>query len=237
MRHLFLILILVAILSGSPAFGVIYEEDFSTDPGFTICNGYLPSPEEVFEWDATNGEYDLRLEETYEPTPKFACSPTFDMVADVDFHVSVEFVMTESSYGFPLAIRLTDGSHPTTGGITIAYRGSHNPYVTLSDGAENVYWPTTTFPLNAWHQVGIDYHAASHTADLRIVEVETGAVYAEWIDVPFEPEGFSAVVLGNQTGNGDGDYAALSCDNILIEGPSTPTHARSWGSVRSLFLQ
>ena len=186
-------LLLTALLA-FPQAGMAYEEDFSSDPNFTIYGGYVPEPEEIFEWAAGEELYRLYLKETTTPVMKYACSPEFEAIQNQSFHLQIDFEVFETSYGFPVAIRFMAYGDPISPGITIAHRGAHNPIVTVADG-QNVYEPTNAFPVGVWHRVEIDYAECTQTANIRITEVVSGNIYAEWLDVPFDPPSISGGVI------------------------------------------
>ena len=196
----------------------VYDENFSSEPGFTVYEDYVPQSGEYFDWNGA--DYEVRLAETTDSVQKFAVSPAFTTITE-SFEISIDINVFESSFGFPIGIRFSMSDDLLGQALVVGFRGGHNPWLTVGDGAGNVYpsGPGDPFPYNVWHRVEISYDSSRGTATIQITEIDSGEVYASWTDVSFSPTGFDRVVVGNTTGNGDGSWAEIRCDNILVATP------------------
>jgi len=202
------------ILGGVANAEVVYFEDFSSDPGYTT--DYTPLAGEFFEWDSSQQVYTVRTKDDIGVIPKFAMSPTFDLVSGESFVLSFDLKVVESSIGHQEGIRFF--STPPHPGQTLFcdFYGTHNNLFTIRDGNGNDL-NTDVAQLDVWYTVRITYNHSTKTADIIMLERSTGLVFFEAPGTPFNAVDYDYCALGSIPEHGEGDFSEMHYDNIRVE--------------------
>ena len=222
-----------------PAGQVIYEEDFSSSPGFE-------STDELYSfWDAEGGSYvacSLDVNSGYGFYVGY--SPEFSMV-EGDFAVSVDFMVLAPDWGCYPAIGFQNTLVPDPdqpGGYALPMRLTYHwaddlprrfmlwfgdSYLVTPDSPE----------VGVWYRITIVHHSANSTVDWRVEERDSGMVFHEVFGEPRIMEtGFNRVYVGEiSTPPKYGEHAVMRADNIVISQPSTSVRELSWGAIKSKY--
>lgn len=195
---------------------IVYEEDFSSDPGYEVIDSYTPDTGEVFEWDATGEYYRVRIVEQDGGIDKYAEGPRFTEVDETrDFRWQADLRVAEESFGMPISVRTRTGLGFTTFGPSVGHTGTHSEF-SITDGTGNrVRTGENTIRLNTWYRVTIDYDASAGTGQV-IVTSRDGSTTLLDRRVEFVPNAFDQFLLGNRTANLDGTVAELHYDNLRV---------------------
>jgi formylglycine-generating enzyme required for sulfatase activity len=195
---------------------IIYEEDFSSDPGFS--SDYTPGGGEFFTWDQVNDIYKVRILDANDVW-KYAYSPSFQSISNSSFSVSLDFVVRESSFGQGMKIRFFySGNGYTVRSFEIKIPGSQNMTMHLVDSIADVY-TSPNFQYDIWYSVLIEYDYGSGTTEFRVIERQSENVLCHERGIPFNLGEFDSIAMGDNVVNGEGSYAEMHLDNIEIALP------------------
>ncbi|MCF7805303.1 MAG: FG-GAP-like repeat-containing protein [Candidatus Marinimicrobia bacterium] len=199
-----------------PEPGVIYAEDFSSDPNFTT--EYTTKSGEYFEWDSVNEIYKIRILDEHQVL-KYVYTPKFKLVDAGDFEFQIDLKLVETSYGMPIGLRLfhTDLSDLSKT-WAIFHKGSHDPDIKIGDGSGNAYSTNNVMQGN-WYRIKVIYDDKSGTANLTIIDLVSDEVFFKEDNVPFNPANFSQIALGWNTLWAEGSVGEMHYDNIIIKRP------------------
>jgi len=230
------VLTAVAVLgvASSPAGAVtVYQEDFTTDPGFVTSPDFYVNAGNSATWNAALGTYEVHTTEYGPGAPKFAQTPAFSRIAGESFTVQFDVKNVMDSGGMGQAIMFFDGpvltqaGQQAIGGSNVSvqyylrdhYSGSDRGSLGVSDGYGSGYdsglSPSMVF--GSWYRVILDYDATAGTADLRMLSGSGfGTTFYESLDFPLTVDPFDRIGFGAQVGNTDGTAAELHVDNVLV---------------------
>lgn len=193
---------------------VVYKEDFSSDPGFTVP--YDPNSGEFFQWDSENGWYEVRFTDANGHPPKFGVTPEF---ADVDgsFHARMDIQLVDGAWGQnPGAQFVKDvPSGETNQSMQWDHPGADDKF-TVADSAGNGVQEFSP-RRDIWYRFTVTYDESANSADIEIVERATGDVFLSRQDVTFHPGLFRRIALGDDPDNNEGGPVEMWFDNIVIE--------------------
>lgn len=193
---------------------VIYEEDFSRDPGFTMT--YTPGPNERFAWDPVGEFYVLRMVDVH-GVDKFAFSPVFDLVNDEPFTLTVDERVVAESSGLPINMIAVEGVPPTYS-FAVSHTGTRREFAVMSWGSGvgiSHSTGTGSARLNVWYRIVVEYHGDG-TADIAITQRDSGLTLRSFERVPFVPKRFDRFAFGDHTLHGEGRVAEIHFDNIRL---------------------
>jgi len=212
-----LALILLSPISALWAVEVVYTEEFSSQPFFEVCGGHVPEPGEFFLWDSVAETYKVRINETSPTVAKFACSPAFDLVepADAPWCVGADMNIVQGSFGLPLSVRFVPHGDPGGNhGVLISFKGAHDRRIAVQDYSVGSYF-TPVVSYGSWYRFSVCSNTPG-LADISAIEVESGDILMDFLDVPFNPTAFDTFVVGNNTGWGDGSVGEVHADNVFV---------------------
>ena len=210
------VIVISMLICGSLAFAdeVVYIEDFSSDPGYSLI--YTPESGEFFTWDSAEGVYKVRVHDDHPLDLRYSVSPAFEVIENQSFELSFDLKVVTTSYGHSQGIRFCNPLPAPRVTLMCEFYGSHRPQFTIRDGSEGSYINTGNVSLNTWYSISIDYSLASGTADIRVTERSTGTVVYDYPDYPFSPVPFSGCALGASVVNGEGSWSEMHYDNIYL---------------------
>jgi hypothetical protein len=200
---------------------VVYQTDFSTDPGWTS-----DEPSNV-KWDPA-GFYRARVSDNPSDWAQWGYSPLFQEVCDTSF--SLEFIVNtiDPSYGtYPglqfIAEAVRDPFANSSLGIWLANADEFpNNFVlqgTRYGGSAPIYFSSREFTVGEWYQQRVDYDAEADTLSWQIslVGMPDGSFHsASYTNIAVSC--FNQVVVGYQSGGPVyGGWAEAYVDNIEIE--------------------
>jgi len=202
----------------------IYEEDFSSDPGFTTSE-----PGDLY-WDSANQWYFVRVYDVSSGYGNyFAESPSFEPTGSSDFHTEFDIDVADEDWGnypgvFFTNSQLADPWTEIPWFFQFIYADSTpRKFGLKSDGIASAYY-SGTVAEGVWYHVSMDYDSLSQTVDLTVTNRSSGAVFWSLVDQPFEIiQSFDTVTLGHRTAPPEyGSSSIIYVDNILIEGETEP---------------
>ncbi|MBU1701537.1 MAG: hypothetical protein KJ970_12325 [Candidatus Eisenbacteria bacterium] len=240
MKQKVLCLGIILILAGpaSAAWLEFYNEDFSNEPYFEICGEYTPVEGEYFRWNEVDEYYEVRIQDTQEFTPKYACSPTFDVATQDSFRVRLDIKVVEHQTGLPIGVRCVTAEVPEGNGMTMVYEGAHNQQFDVADWHGIEYGTPTTIQLGVWYHFDMFYRMGTATVDISITDRESGVSYLEIAAEPFNPDAFDTIAIGYNTLILEtSGFAQIHVDNIIVDScvGITPNKSSTWGVVKSLY--
>ena len=192
--------------------GVIYSEDFSTDPGFTLT---YPNPQDEYVWESASETYRIYQVDASDIN-KWAVSPEFPRVENLSFRVEVDLYTTLMTTGQHLEIDFADYDVPpfhTWNGVQI--RSNWSGTYEFGDGT-GVWYATPVAAKNTWYRFSMDYDHSTGTADLLMKVRDTGAIFYQADNVAFNPIPFDKAFLGDYVLYGEGSGAEMYYDNIVV---------------------
>lgn len=206
------LLIIICLLTHGNYFAqsVVYSEDFSNAPDFEI--NYSVEQGEYFQWDSDEEIYKIRLRERHD-VYKFAYSENFEIIDNKSFTVSVDMYVKESSFGFPMGLRLVETGQAE--GLSIYHNGSQDPFFVINDGNTNTF-NTPYVQYNTWYRIKINFNNVISSADIEVNNRETGEIIYSVQEVNFEPVKFNRFALGWHTLNSDGSWGEIFYDNLFV---------------------
>ncbi len=198
-----------------------YEEDFTSNPNFTIL-----SPNHTF-WDSINGNFWIEtfdnLNEQY-----WAYSPQFNAV-DIanDFQVSFDILIEYNDWGTYPGIGFYNNNPDTiwsTGeSFSIKYVWANSVQkkfqITTKNSIGGVAAVNTqnSYAENVWYRFEIAYHSSTQTADITIKDLDQDTIFETLNNLNFDIQQFSYFACGfyDQPNYGD-EWSPIRIDNILV---------------------
>jgi hypothetical protein len=209
--------VLAAAGSGIVKADVLYQTDFSSDPGWTTDR---PSD---YYWDSTNEAYNLTVcNETpagqpanyfYKLLPHSLSSFTLtwdQKVTQQQWPCNIQFGLSDSSLGY-------NGSGQSFMSVWgVAQQGYHMElYAYGASGLSLGAGPYNVWELNQWYTCAITYDAGTHTASYSVKE-RGASTYIS--DLTFDvPGGITHDLVYLGTSNDFGGYYGSSVDQGLID--------------------
>ncbi len=197
----------------------VYQEDFSSDPGYQLCDGVTPIAGEAWEWNSVDENFRVRMHDTVSETPKLTVSQNFQQVdvADGAFCVSVDINVTDASFGQPAGMRFASAADPClydNGGLVLLFEGSHDTRFAIGDWNGTEYY-TPDVAYDTWYRFLICADPDG-TADITVTEVATDTAVLDLTDVVFSPKPINVAQLGYYTINGEGAWSEAYYDNLHV---------------------
>lgn len=228
-----LIGVLVAGFMFSGAVYADYQEDFSTDPQFTIVNSTNVEGKGFAEW--SNGSFHSQVQDQPSDWLYIGISPRFtsishenDFTVKFDFNpVTVDWGHYPGIYFVPSMINSVDDwrNIDNEDKIMLTIQWSDHVYkkFTFTIGGENYRSPSIP-ATNEWYHVEIQYNSSASTANLTIKR-ENGTVFYEEtnINAPLRTS-IEHIAIGEIQGSTKyGDLAEIKIDNISIDSGGCPS--------------
>jgi hypothetical protein len=205
---LFVLAILVVVSSSGYSLITIYDEDFSSDPNFTLPPDYGDG--DIYEWDPINEIYRVRIFER-DDAYKWAHSPEFEWVENTSFEIQFDLKLIETSWGMQVGIKFFNSVVPDgASALHIWHKGSHDPRFAGHFGQ------TGFASENTWYTFKINYDHSAGMADFLVTERETQNMFYENLGMAFNPVGFNMVAVGDHTYNWDSNVGEIHYDNISV---------------------
>lgn len=193
----------------------VYQEDFASDPGYTIPY-YTPVSGEYFQWNSIDETYEVRIKEKHGGILKWAYSPAFELIGEESFEISVDLKLIETSFGMPIGIAFCkDGDQPESK-MWIRVSSSNDRTIQIADGTGNLHESPDWVDFDKWYTVKVIYYSETGTVDINVTETSGGNVFWQMTGGTFNPNEFDLCTLGFTTRNNDGSWAEMEFDNIKI---------------------
>lgn len=227
MRTTTLSFLAACLFSAGVEAGVVYSEDFSSDPNYTIYNPNARSGDS-WQWLSVAGTYSATIYEAQSnaQTPKFALSSQFSRVENQSFSISLDMKPVHSSWGMWAQIKLIDTNRWNPAGtlgmsIVSDYDVNHGGYTFgIGDGvaheAPGLYHNHQSIDSSAFYHFSVDYNALTSTVDILINDA-LGSIFYQSLDIPWTALSFNQIEIGSDTQFWDGNYAQIEVDNIRIQ--------------------
>jgi len=203
---------------------IIYQEDFNTDPGWTVVNEH-PLANDIFEWDNASQSYRAQNQDEYNRYNKYALSDAFPRIDNQSFIVDVDIMHSGCGWGHYIGFHLVDSDRIALGdyGSPFSLRVDHdtvrsvNNFGITAPGYSDVdlyhnYTPT----IDSWYNWHLEYDAVSGLLDYSITHGGT-PWYQNTVSLS-SMLSFNQIALGTRTENGEsGTPAEMFVDNINIQ--------------------
>lgn len=204
----------------------IYEEDFTTDPGF--ASPHYPS--EIY-WDAAAGHYHVHTEDhSGAHRYHFGHSPVFGTVDTASsFRVQFDVYTEQPKWGNYPGIFFFDSAtmdyvaNPFEGYIfghkVQDWSDSTHKKMKLQTPDQGTIAQSPTVSENTWYTVSLDYDAQTQTIDWIVTQRSNGNVFVNQTSLPFLVTGsFDQFIVGERSGGTRyGRTSIYHLDNVLIE--------------------
>jgi pimeloyl-ACP methyl ester carboxylesterase len=190
--------------------GVVYFEDFTSDPGFDSLK-----PGHLF-WDASNGVYHINTRRYADSSALrnayMAKSPVFARRVDPEhesFSISMRVNPRSPGYANYPAINLADSRELLIGPNVQTFTGLHLRYVIVSwadhvprrmqlrEGNAGLHFESPTVVANTWYRVEITFDAAEGRISWEVRDETTGQLFASESTSGISLLPFDQIVVGH----------------------------------------
>lgn len=217
---------------------IIYEEDFSSEPGYTIAKSSTDDGSDL-RWDEEQENYFIK---TVDGSGSgewwvFSGSPLFSEIGnDNSFTVSFKFNPVQPDWGSYPGLRFVEddsevieGSEVETewgfrldcrdsSGCSSFTEDTHSRFRLDLGGGEHFHSPRIS-DLDAWYEVTINYDGLEGAAEILILK-EDGSVFVEETGLPLmgTESSFNRILLGRRSSGPPeyGDTSVIRVDEIVI---------------------
>ena len=209
--------------------GGAYDEDFSTDPNYTVSYSGNTEDKAEAEWDTDQENYYARVKDQTSDWWSVGISPSFEKLypAEDSFKLSFRFNPVEPDWGHYPGIYLVDSESYNPGdnlrdeakvAAKFSINWADNTYKKFVFGRGDNRYRSPTIPNeNEWYKVAIDYDGSTGTTNLKIIR-ENGEVFVDERNLSAVPtEAFDQLWVG-EVGSGPtyGDEARIRVDNLTL---------------------
>jgi len=230
----------IANAASEPDRGLVFSEDFATDPGWT-------SLEEMYVFcDGSGGGYFAMSHDVSTGYANFlALSPEFEFV-DGSFTLSFDMAVLEPQWGQYPGLYLLNTMQPDPTGPA-GFHDAMSANYSWSDAVPRRFRIRTDAghlvseaspEVGRWYRFELSYRAATARIDWRVVDLETASIFHEVEEADFVlNSGFNCIAVGERTAPPSyGDYSAIRVDNISVwQDGGTTAEQSTWGAIKSKY--
>lgn len=190
--------------------GVVYFEDFTSDPGFVSLK-----PEHLY-WDASSGVYHIKTRRYADPAAirnaYMAKSPVFTRRVEPDresFSISMRVNPRSPGYANYPAVNLADSRELLIGPNVETFTGLHLRYVIVSwadhvprrmqlrEGNSGLHFESPSVIADTWYRVDISFDAVAGRISWEVRDDSTGQLFATDTALNITIPAFDQIVVGH----------------------------------------
>lgn len=212
---------------------VIYQEDFSSDPGWTVS--WSPAGAEFCGWEA--GAYRVRLADAHDVAKFGYADQLFPEVGNTNFRIEADYQYVIAGVGNGMGLHFHDSTGDWNDWEISIHWDDHYSFMGIGDGNDGSFSiPEPT--RGTWYHLELVYDHALGVAHLEIHDRDAGVVVFREDNHFFNPAPFNGVGVGSHCWYGEGADSEMIVDNLEVTvdvNPAVESESISIGMVKSLF--